>query len=446
MKKIFALIIGLTLLCGSLFPVAADQQGETRLPHHAEFIPPPTWGGEELPAEEDPEESQPSAGAQALAGTLGSGAGVSALQSAGIQASGEGLTVNYDGFTAELTKYGVNKYTSDADLYLFFHVVNNTDQVLNLTIDDVVLDGVDLMSTGIYEIQPGSDNKDENDRVWIMSKPGAPEGTDAILDAKTLEGTLILKDDETREELLLQEFTLDLTQIESMYNDFSSNDEDTASGSSDSSDLPDAAYSQTPSYRTLQQGATGEDVRKLQQALIDLGYLYDTPDGSYGPRTAAAVKEFNEANGLYGGTTADRETQELAFSGLANPYTEPWIPLDIGANFHYEPIPSVNTFFFKVEVTNHTRSRTIKGYELSLYYTDVWGKWLDGGVIYTQTMTQPVAPGQTIYSANFNLGNWYSVDTVWVGVSKIVFDDGEIRELDPDDIVYYSCTIPTRIN
>ncbi len=450
MKKIFALIIGLTLICGSLFPVAAGQQKETKLPHHSEIIPPPTLESElelEEEAADNEDEQQPSAGTQTLAGTLGTTSAVPTLQSAGIQASDAGLTINYDGFTAELTGYGINEYTSASpDLFLYFHVVNDTDRVLNLTLDDVYVNGVQVMGTGIYEVQPGAEITDEDDRIWIMAKSGDQKGADAILDAKTIEGALIVRDDNTREDLLLQEFTLDLSGIDGEYNDYHFSSSSTDTGSSNDRDLPDEAYLPEPSYRTLSQGDTGDDVKQLQLALIDLGYLYDTADGSFGPRTASAVKDFNEANGLYGGSTADSETQRLAFSGLANPYTEPWIPLEIGSNFYYDALPSVNTFFFKVEVTNHSKNRTIKGYELSLYYTDVWGKWLDGGVTYTQTMTQPVAPGQTIYSANFNLGNWYSVDTVWVGVSKIVFDDGEIREADPDDIVYYSCEIPTRIN
>ena len=56
--------------------------------------------------------------------------------------------------------------------------------------------------------------------------------------------------------------------------------------------------------------------------------------------------------------------------------------------------------------------------------------------------TVRVKPGETAWSNSFNLGNWYSVDTVWVGISKIVFDDGEIRDV--DDVEYYSCVMPSK--
>ena len=63
-------------------------------------------------------------------------------------------------------------------------------------------------------------------------------------------------------------------------------------------------------------------------------------------------------------------------------------------------------------------------------------------MVYTMTNTVRVKPGETAWSNSFNLGNWYSVDTVWVGISKIVFDDGEIRDV--DDVEYYSCVMPSK--
>ena len=48
----------------------------------------------------------------------------------------------------------------------------------------------------------------------------------------------------------------------------------------------------------LQKGSKGEAVRLLQQTLIDMGYLNDIADGSYGPKTAAAVSAAQEAFGM----------------------------------------------------------------------------------------------------------------------------------------------------
>ena len=50
----------------------------------------------------------------------------------------------------------------------------------------------------------------------------------------------------------------------------------------------------------LTQGSSGEDVRKLQQALIDAGYSVGASgaDGIYGANTANAVRQYQQANGL----------------------------------------------------------------------------------------------------------------------------------------------------
>ena len=49
---------------------------------------------------------------------------------------------------------------------------------------------------------------------------------------------------------------------------------------------------------TLQRGSTGPDVTRLQQRLLDLGFDPNGVDGVFGPGTEAAVKAFQQANGL----------------------------------------------------------------------------------------------------------------------------------------------------
>lgn len=52
------------------------------------------------------------------------------------------------------------------------------------------------------------------------------------------------------------------------------------------------------SAATYKQGSRGEAVRDIQENLIGLGYLQDGADGSYGSKTAAAVRAFQEDYGL----------------------------------------------------------------------------------------------------------------------------------------------------
>jgi hypothetical protein len=54
----------------------------------------------------------------------------------------------------------------------------------------------------------------------------------------------------------------------------------------------------TAPTQTLSPGATGSEVKTLQQALKSLGYDPGTIDGNYGPSTQTAVEKFQAANNL----------------------------------------------------------------------------------------------------------------------------------------------------
>ena len=62
---------------------------------------------------------------------------------------------------------------------------------------------------------------------------------------------------------------------------------------------------------TYQQGSQGDDVKRLQQALIDKGYDVGSAgaDGIYGAQTAAAVKRYQQAQGLTVDGIAGTQTQ-----------------------------------------------------------------------------------------------------------------------------------------
>ena len=64
---------------------------------------------------------------------------------------------------------------------------------------------------------------------------------------------------------------------------------------------------------TLYSGVRSEEVKKLQTALIQLGYLGGTPDGIYGTHTELAVKKFQKQNGLKADGVAGAATQEKIY-------------------------------------------------------------------------------------------------------------------------------------
>ena len=54
-----------------------------------------------------------------------------------------------------------------------------------------------------------------------------------------------------------------------------------------------------------------EDAKRVQQRLIELGFLFGTADGAWGARSRKALQDFRMANGLGDGDTWDEATQEL---------------------------------------------------------------------------------------------------------------------------------------
>ena len=57
-----------------------------------------------------------------------------------------------------------------------------------------------------------------------------------------------------------------------------------------------------------------ENAKRVQQRLIDLGFLFGAADGIWGQRSRRALQEFRAANGIGGGDTWDEATQEWLLS------------------------------------------------------------------------------------------------------------------------------------
>ena len=70
---------------------------------------------------------------------------------------------------------------------------------------------------------------------------------------------------------------------------------------------------------TLCRGSKGENVRQLQQALINLGYLSGKADGKFGPVTEQAVIQFQKANNLTADGLAGTKTLTLLLGGTSAP-------------------------------------------------------------------------------------------------------------------------------
>lgn len=83
----------------------------------------------------------------------------------------------------------------------------------------------------------------------------------------------------------------------------------------------------TPAEETprtiLKRGMKGDDVRRLQQRLMELGYALPRygADGEYGSETATAVKAFQRDRGLQVDGVAGEATLAALYAGQSNTYT-----------------------------------------------------------------------------------------------------------------------------
>ena len=75
------------------------------------------------------------------------------------------------------------------------------------------------------------------------------------------------------------------------------------------------------SYVTLQSGDKGDGVTKLQQRLIELGYLTGSANGKYDTRTVSAVKAFQKQMGETQNGVASPALQRTLFSASAQHYS-----------------------------------------------------------------------------------------------------------------------------
>ncbi len=79
----------------------------------------------------------------------------------------------------------------------------------------------------------------------------------------------------------------------------------------------EALYSEEAIAHSLSYGETGEEVLSYQKRLFNLGYLTTDPDGTFGKDTVAAVKLFQELNGLIPDGHIGPMTREIMMSSDA---------------------------------------------------------------------------------------------------------------------------------
>lgn len=85
-------------------------------------------------------------------------------------------------------------------------------------------------------------------------------------------------------------------------------------------------------YNKLSIGSSGEEVRKLQNALMSAGYDVGSSgaDGKFGPSTSAAVKKYQKDMGLSVDGVAGKNTQGALYGNSGNTTGKSMVPSSTG--------------------------------------------------------------------------------------------------------------------
>lgn len=366
-----------------------------------------------------------------------------------LPALADNALISWNGFECKVTDYSYSEGKDGrASLRVDVSITNNTSRALWMTMKNVMIDGTEIYGAGVFNIKPNSPKTD-----WLLFKPNDenPDGGDgAIRTGSQLDMDLILMDDDTNEELYRQSVSLNLYDLSvgGEYSDDFDDDygADFGHGGASSGNTAPAYTPASYDFTTLKKGSKGQAVRDLQQRLTDLGYLNDKVDGSYGTNTSIAVMGFCKQNGLYISTDASPEMQQFLYSSNAQYYVEPYIPLVIGTEYKWTSNARNDVGTFYIQLVNRSR-RGIRGYELDLYCLNMWDETIhndDGGWLYKYEEQQFFNPGDWKNSNPLVFGPFAYTYTVMAGIRRIVFDDGEIREVDFDDIQWFPCVVKNK--
>ncbi len=357
--------------------------------------------------------------------------------------------ISRDGIEIHATQTKLDEDPDSFNMRIYVYAANDTEKEIWISTQNAEADGTSIKAVG-FGMDADSEYGNNTQYIWLRPLDEEKEKTtEAIRNARTVEMDLIVMENGTYETLFKQHVSIDLTALEGQ-DDNSDDGYDGADfgfgGGSSAATAP--AY--TPAsydFRTLQKGDRGQDVKDLQQRLTDLYYLNDKVDGAYGKNTATAVMSFCTQNGLYISGDATPEMQTLLYSSDAEYYVEPYIPLVIGPEYKWNnPITAssdIGEFF--IQLVNRDPDRAIRGYELYYYFQNVWGEKIYNHTgdawLYPAPETDRVEPGEIKYCMPIMIDPFAYTYSVSVGVHKIVFDDGEIREADYDDIQFFECPI-----
>lgn len=111
---------------------------------------------------------------------------------------------------------------------------------------------------------------------------------------------------------------------------------------------PEPTITPSADYKLLQKGSKGDEVKLLQERLIELGYLTGEADGVFGTRTKGAVERFQRKNDISRDGVAGKVTLTILFE------SETVIPADAKTTEKPTEAPTENPTQALVEVPIET--------------------------------------------------------------------------------------------
>ena len=121
--------------------------------------------------------------------------------------AGSTPTFVWEDCAIQLLSYKIVKIAySSAHMDLYARVLNNKDYKISVWLENADIDGVEVTVGPIVLIDPHSDTGTEDPVSFYVFAPSANKeaASDAIVNARTLSGTLELRNDETNEVMLRQ--------------------------------------------------------------------------------------------------------------------------------------------------------------------------------------------------------------------------------------------------
>jgi len=194
------------------------------------------------------------------------------------------------------------------------------------------------------------------------------------------------------------------------------------------------------SFEHLDIGAKGEAVKSIQESLIDLGYLEDTADGVYGPKTQKAIADFQAANNIYGAAgVATNFTQKRIFG--ANPVAKGATinkkeALGNEGEIRVEAIDNQNNERLWVTINDNLCDDSVIWIEISFFGVDANENRIYGDTYFSSTAYMPTNQyGDCIRIEG--IPQLEQIEELYYKVTAIMYQDGRLWNYYPEEKAFW---------